>query len=42
MNRIQREDDRMETYEISNIFLSCFEDRIYIENNGCDGLALGY
>ena len=30
------------TYEINKISLSCFDYKIYIENNGYDGLALGY
>ena len=25
-----------------SIFLPCFDDKIYIQNNGCNGLALGY
>ena len=33
MIRIQRKDHRIGTYEIN---------KIYIQNNGCDGLALGY
>ena len=42
MHRIQSKDHKIETYEIKNISLSCFDDKIYIQNNGCDGLALGY
>ena len=42
MNRIQSKDHRIGTYEINKISLSCFDDKIYIQNNGCDGLALGY
>ena len=42
MNKIQRKDHRIGTYEMNNISLSCFDDKIYIQNNGCDGLALGY
>ena len=30
------------TYEAKKISLLCFDDKIYIKNNGCDGLALGY
>ena len=40
MNRIQSKDHRIETYEINKNFLSCFDDKIYIQNNGYDGLAL--
>ena len=42
MNRIQSKDHKIGTYEINKISLSCFDDKIYIENNGCAGLALGY
>ena len=30
------------TYETNKICLPCFYDKIYIENNRCNGLALGY
>ena len=40
MNRIK--DHTIGTYEIIMISLSCFYDKIFIQNNGCDGLALGY
>ena len=42
MNRIRNKDHRMGTYETNKISLSCFNDKIYIQNNGCVGLALGY
>ena len=42
MNRVQSKDHRIGTYEISKIFLSCFDDKIYMQNNGYSGLALGY
>ena len=42
MNRIQSKDDRIGTYEINKISLSCFDDKTYIKKNGYDGLALGY
>ena len=42
MNRIQSKDHRIGTYEINKISLSCFDDKIYIQNNGCDELTLGY
>ena len=42
MNRIQSKDHRIEAYEINKILWSCFVDKIYIQNNGYDGLALGY
>ena len=42
MDRIQSKDHKIGIYEINKISLSCFDDKIYIQNNGCDGLALGY
>ena len=42
MNRIQSKDHKIETYEINKISLFCFDDKINIQNNGCDGLAIGY
>ena len=34
MNRIQSKDHSIGTYEINKISLSCFDDKIYIQNNG--------
>ena len=42
MNRIQSKYHRSGTYKINKISLSCFDDKIYIQNNGYDGLVLGY
>ena len=42
MNRIQSKDHRIGTYDSNKISLSCFDDKISIQNNGYDGLALGY
>ena len=42
MNRIHSKDQRIGTYEINKISLSYFDDKIFIQNNGCDVLALGY
>ena len=42
MNRIQSKDHKIGTYKINKISLSCFDDKSYIQSNGCDGLALGY
>ena len=42
MSRIQSKHHRIWNYEIKKIFLSCFDDKIYIQNNGCGGLALDY
>ena len=42
MNRIQSKDHNIATNEINKISLSCFDDKIYIENNGYDRLALDY
>ena len=36
MNRIQ---SKIGTYEINRIF---FDGEIYIQNNGCNGFALGF
>ena len=41
INRIQSQDHRKGTYDIIKISLSCFDDKIYIQNNRYDGLALG-
>ena len=42
INRIQSKDHKIVTYEINKISLSCFDDKMYIQNNGYDGLALVY
>ena len=42
INRIQSKDHRIGTYEINKILLFCFDDKIYIQNNGYGRLALGY
>ena len=42
MNRIQSKDHGAGTYEINKIALSYFDDKIYIQNNGYDVIALGY
>ena len=41
MNRIQSKYHRIGTYEINKSYLSSFDDKIHILNNGYDGLALG-
>ena len=41
MNRIRSKDQRIRAYEINKISLSCFDDKIYIQNNGYDELTLG-
>ena len=41
INRIQSQDHRIGTYDIIKISLSCFDNKIYIQNNRYDGLALG-
>ena len=35
MNRIQSKYHRIGTYKINKISLSCFDDKIYIQNNRC-------
>ena len=42
INRVQSENYKIWAYEINTISLSCFDDEIYILNNGYDRLALGY
>ena len=42
MNRSERKDHRIGTFEINRIKLSCFDKKIYIQNNRYDGLALRY
>ena len=42
LNRTQSKYHRIGIYEINKISLSCFDDKIYIQKNGYDGLALGY
>ena len=41
MNRIQSKNHRIGTYKTNKISLPCFDDKIYIQNNGYDRLALG-
>ena len=42
MNRIQSKNHKIEIYEINKISLSCFDEKMYIQNNGCVGLAFDY
>ena len=42
MNRVQSQNHRIGTYEINKISLHCFDDKIYILNNGTDALSPGY
>ena len=41
MNIIQSKGHRIGTYEINKKILSCFDNKIYIQNNGYDGLSSG-
>ena len=41
MNRIQSKNHSTGTYEISKIYLFCFDDKIYVLNNEIDALVLG-
>ena len=36
MNRNRAKDQRIKTYEINKILLSCFDDKIYTQNNELD------
>ena len=42
MDRTQSKDHIVGNYEINKISLSYFGDKIFIQNNGYDGLVLGY
>ena len=42
LNRIQSKYHKIGTYEINRISLSCIDDKINIQNSGCDGLVLVY
>ena len=42
MNRFQSIAHRIGTYEINEISLLCFDDKIYVQNNGYNGLAISY
>ena len=39
---IEFKEQRIGTYEINKMSLSCFDDNIYVQNNGFDRLALEY
>ena len=41
-NRIQSKGHKIGTDEINKISLPCFDDKIHIQNNRYDGLALEY
>ena len=41
MNRIQSKDHRIGTFQINKSSFSCFDDKVYIQNNRYDGLAVG-
>ena len=42
MNSIQSKDHKIRPYEINKISLSCFDDKIYIQSNGYNGLVVAY
>ena len=42
LNRIQSKNHGIRKFEITKFWMSCFNDKIYIQNNGYDGLPLGY
>ena len=42
MKRIQSEKHKLVTYEIGKISLSCFDDKIYVLDNGIYTLAYFY
>ena len=39
---MQSKNQVMGTHKINKMSFSCFDDKVYILNNGYDGLALGY
>ena len=41
-NRIQSKNHRIGTCETNKKFLSCFDEKIYIQSNRYDGLAFGH
>ena len=41
MNGIQSKNQRVSTYEINKNYLTCFDDTVYIFDNGIDALDLG-
>ena len=42
MNRIRSKNLKIGTYEIKKNLFSCIDNKIYIQNNGYDGLGVGY
>ena len=42
IKKIQSKDHTIETYDINKNSLCCFDDKIYIQNNGSDGMDLVY
>ena len=42
INRIESKENRIGTYKINKISFSCSDDKVYIQNNQYNGLALGY
>ena len=42
MNKMQSKDNKTGIHERNKISLPCFDGKIDIQNNGYDGLALGY
>ena len=40
MNMIQSKNHKIKTYEINKIFLSCSDDKKYLQNDGCDELLV--
>ena len=42
MSRMQSKNHRTETYGIGKISFCCFDDKIFILDNGIDALPLGY
>ena len=42
LNRFLSKNHKIGMYEINKMYLLCFNNKMYIPNNGYDGLARGY
>ena len=42
VKKIQSKNHTIEIYDINKNSLCCFDDKIYIQNNGSDGMDLAY
>ena len=42
MKTIRSQDHQLGSYEIDKISLSCFDDKLYLHDNGMDSYAYGH